>query len=58
MTSEKQLYQLNDKLSKNAQLKKMYERTIPKDLPNGYVTKIDLDTEDLVLIAPFYLTIQ
>ena len=36
--AEKQLYQLNDKRSKNAQLKQMYEETLEKDLLNGYVT--------------------
>ena len=49
----KQLYQLNDKLSKNAQLKQMYEETLEKDLLNGYVTKVDPDTEDSDSIASF-----
>ena len=35
--AETQLYQLNEKLSKNAQLKIMYEETLEKDLLNGYV---------------------
>ena len=51
--AEKQLYQLNDKISKNAQLKQMYEETLEKDLLNGYVTKIDPYTEELDLIASF-----
>ena len=42
--AEKQLYQLNDKLSKNPQLKQMYDETLEKDLLNGYVTKLDSDT--------------
>ena len=51
--AEKQFYQLNDKLSKNAQLNQMYEETLEKDLLNGYVTKVEPDTEDLDSIASF-----
>ena len=51
--AEKQLYQLNDKLSKNAELKQIYEETLEKDLLNGYVTKVDPDIEDLDLVASF-----
>ena len=51
--AEKPLYQLNDKLSKNALLKQMYEETLEKDILNGYVTKVDPDTENLDLIASF-----
>ena len=50
---EKQFYQLNDNLSKNAQLNQMYQETLEKDLLNGYVTKVEPDTEDLDSIASF-----
>ena len=53
--AEKQLYQLNDKLSQNPQLKQMYEETLEKDLLNGYVAKDDSDTEDSDSIASFLL---
>ena len=51
--AEKQLYQLNDKLSKNQQLKQIYEETLQKDLLNRYVAKGDSDTQDLDSIASF-----
>ena len=51
--AEKQLDQLNDKESKNPQLKQMYEGTLEKDLLNGYVTKVDSDTGDWDSIASF-----
>ena len=56
--AEKQLYQLNDKLSKNAQLKQMYKETLEKDLLNRYVTKFDPDTEDSIRLLLSYFTIQ
>ena len=39
--AEKQLHQLNNKLSNNPELKQKYEETLEKDLQNGYVTKIN-----------------
>ena len=39
--AEKQLHQLNDKLSNNPELKQKYEETLEKDLQNGYVRKIN-----------------
>ena len=42
---------MNDKLSKNPQLKQLYEETLEKDLLNGYVAKVDSDTEDSDSIA-------
>ena len=51
--TEKQFYQMNDKLSKNAQLKKLYQETLENDLLNGYVIKIDPGTEDSDTTASF-----
>ena len=51
--AEKQLYQLNEKLSKNSQLKQMYEETLEKDLLNGHVSKVYSDDEDSDSIASF-----
>ena len=39
--AEKQLHQLNNKLSNNPELKQKYEETLKKELQNGHFRKIN-----------------
>ena len=43
--AEKQLKQLNKKLSTKSDLQSKYEETLQKDLQNGYVVKVDPATD-------------
>ena len=43
--AEKQLKQLNKKLSTKPDLQNKYEETLQKDLQNGYVVKVDPATD-------------
>ena len=55
--AEKQLHQLNNKLSNNSELKQKYKETLEKDLQNGYVTKlIKLKNNQMKRLRSFLIT--